>query len=163
MLSTIKSLPYRNRGLMIALVGLLGFAGSAIVGWLVGIPEPRVTDEFSYLLAADTFAHGRLTNPTHPMWIHFESLHIVQQPTYMSKFPPAQGLILAAGQKIAGHPIFGVWLSFGIMCAAVAWMLYAWVPARWALFGALLTMINPKLGIAGYWAQSYWGGEQPAL
>src|SRR4029450_8125667 len=57
---------------------------------------------------------------------------------------------------------FGVWLSFGIMCAAVAWMLYAWVPARWALFGALLTMINPKVGIAGYWAQSYWGGAVAA-
>ena len=43
------------------------------------------------------------------------------------------------------------------MCAAICWMLHAWVPARWALIGGLFAVLHPVVVIGGDGAQSYWG------
>jgi len=148
--------PGLSIGLVFVLALLLAFLGS--VG--VGFPEPSVHDENSYLLTAETFAAGRLTNPPHPMAEFLQTFHVLQRPTYASKYPPAQGLALALGIKLAGAPIVGVWLSFALMCAAIYWMLRAWVGPRWALAGALAfaTRLAPT-----YWTYQYWGGSVPAL
>ncbi len=121
-----------------------------------GLPMPYVHDEFSYLLAADTFAHGRLTNPVPPAWEHFESMHILVRPTYQSKYPPAQGLIMALGQVLFGHPITGVWISTAGAVVAIWWALRGFVTARWALWGGIVAAVHPQIL---EWGQRYWGGS----
>lgn len=146
----------RHPVLSTVLVGLIAFWGSALVCLLVRFPEPGLHDEFSYIVAADTFAEGRLANPTHPMWKHFETFHVLQQTSYASKYPPAQGLVLALGQVVGGHPVVGVWLGIAFACMAIHWMLRAWTTDEWALIGGVLAALH--LGCFGYWAQNYWGG-----
>jgi hypothetical protein len=124
-------------------------------------PEPSVTDEFCYSLTADTFAGGRIANATHPLWEHFEAFGIFHRPTYGSKYPPAQAAFLAIGQRFAGVPWAGVVLSISLMCAAIYWMLLAWLPPRWAFFGGVLTAL--RFGVAGYWMNSFFGGAVAAL
>lgn len=136
-------------------VGVITLAVSmtlAFIHW----PQPSVHDEFSYLLASVTFSHGRLTNPTHPMWKYFESFHIIQQPSYASKYPPGQGLMLAVGQIFTGDPLVGVWLSMAVAAMALVWMLAGWMPWRWAMLGGLIFALHANIQLA--WGHSYWGG-----
>ena len=146
----------RRQGIAVAAVGLATLLLRLAILPIVPIPLPFVPDDFSFLLAADTFAHGRLANPTPAMWTHFESFHVTMQPTYMTMYFPGQGLLLAAGKVLFGNPWFAVLLCSAFMCAAICWMLQAWLPPGWALLGGILAML--RLGLFSYWVNSYTGG-----
>ncbi|MGI8770546.1 MAG: hypothetical protein ACR2JE_03845 [Acidobacteriaceae bacterium] len=146
----------RKQGLAVAVVGFAALLLRLAILPLSPIPQPFVSDDFSFLLAGDTFAAGRLTNPTPAMWVHFESFQITMKPTYMSMYFPAQGLVLAAGKVLAGHPWYGVLVSTALMCAAICWMLQGWLPPTWALLGGILAVLH--LGLFSYWIDTYSGG-----
>jgi hypothetical protein len=78
------------------------------------------------------------------------------QPTYMSMYFPSVGLVLAAAKVLFGNPWFGILISCALMCAAICWMLQAWLPPNWALLGGILAIL--RLGLFSYWINTYSAG-----
>jgi hypothetical protein len=146
----------RRKRLCVLVVGASALLIRLAILPICPIPLPFVQDDFSFLLAANTFAAGHLTNPAPHLWTHFESIQITLQPTYMSMYFPAQGLILAAGKVLFGHPWFGLLCVNALMCAALCWMLQAWLPPSWALLGGVIAVL--RIGLFSYWINTYSGG-----
>lgn len=160
-----KTVPFGGRLKAIYRKPLLGavliFASSLL---LFSIPSilsrsgivPRIQDEFAYLLGGETFAEGRITNARHPLSRHFETFYVLTEPTYMSKYPPAQSVALAIGLVLFGSPSAGVWLSGAAACVAVYWMMLGVFSRRWALYGAVLGMTSYAVFL---WNQTFFGGN----
>ena len=152
----------KNKGLAVAVTGLSVILFRLAILPIYPVPAPFCADDFSFLLACNTFASGRLTNPTPEVWHSFETIHVTMTPTYMSMYFPGQGLLLAAGKVLLGDPWFAVLIASALMCAAICWMLQAWLPAGWAFFGGLIAVL--RLGIFSYWTNTYHaGGSLAAL
>ena len=128
---------------------------------IMGIPQPKIHDEFSMQLTGDTFAHFRLTNPTPAASHHFETFHENMVPTYNSKFWIGHGMVLAIGQVIFHEQWVGIFVATALMAGSICWGLQPFVGASWAFFGGLLCAL--RIGVLSYWMNSYWGGSLAAL
>jgi len=124
------------------------------------VPTPGNYREFSELLLADTLRHFRFANPPNPLPQFFETLGVVQIPSYSSTAPLSQGLVLALGRAVFGHPWSGVLLSSAALCSLCFWMLRAWTTPAWALAGGLLAVF--EFGPLNQWMNNYAGGAATA-
>jgi hypothetical protein len=156
----LHRLANRRRAAVLATVLVVLLGRLALMGSL-GIPRPAIHDEFGFLLTADTFAHGRMANPTPPLWKPLQTMHIFFTPTYQSQYPIGYPAVLAAAQVAFKNPWWAVYLTTALMCGAITWMLQAWMPPYWALLGGLFVAI--RLGLFSYWMNSFWGGSLTAL
>lgn len=147
--------------LVIVLSGLLALTIRLLLFPILGYPVLKYFDEFAITLGAQTFALGRLTNPTPLFWEHFETYHTLMQPTYNSVYPPGQSLLMAASLVVFGHPWWGLLLMMVFLCSVTTWMLYQWLPPRWALLGGLLLPLH--FGFLHYWVNTYFIASIPAL
>jgi hypothetical protein len=147
-------------GFALLIVVITSLTLSICAALLHGMPLPRYHDDFAYLLDGDTFAHGRMSNPTHPLWPHFETMHVLHVPRYISKYPIGQGLIFAAGSVLLGHPLRAVWIIGAAACAAIWWALRVWTTPSLALLGGFATAVHPTFL---EWTESYHGGAMAAL
>ena len=138
--------------LCFAAIFLASVAVRLLLLTLQPIPIPLFHDEFSYLLGGDTFFHLRLTNPTPPVPVAFETIHTNVWPTYQSMYMPGPALLLFLGELL-GKPWIAVLLSTAAFCATLYWAVSAWLPRSWALLAAGLA-----LGFTGsfqWWFDNY--------
>ena len=119
---------------------------------LAHIPIPLFHDEFSYLLGADTFFHGRLSNPTPPVAVALETIHTNMWPTYQSMYMPGPALLLALGELL-GSPWMAVMLATALFPALLYWALSAWLPRADALVGAGIALFTAES--LNYWFDNY--------
>ncbi len=147
--------------LQAAIVALLAIGLRAALLPVLGPPVPTVTDEFSILLQAETFALGRFANPTHPFYPFFESMYVAHQPAYGSMYFPGRGLLLALPIALGAHPWLGVWLTMVLLCVASLWMLRGWVSPGLAFAGAVMIVLS--YGVLSGWINSYYGPTLTAL
>ena len=151
------------------LLGVRGLSGILLVAVAIlpclfswhayGPPQPRISDEFNYLLGARTFLLGRLSNPpVDPEF--FGASFTLSSPTYVMKYQPGPSVLMALGKMVFGNEYAGVLLSVALLVLAVRWMCEAFMPPAHSFLIALFCAV--RFGWFHYWAVSYWGGVLPA-
>jgi len=138
-----------------AVVAMVSALIAALAYVRFGYPIPFIADEFAYLFAGETFASLELSFPSPPVPPAFWSPHVLVEPTFASKYPPAQGLFLAVGFWV-GHPALGILLSGVIAAIALLWALRgSGAPA--VGFAVTLGFALSVLYVSD-WTRTYMGG-----
>ena len=144
-------------GVAIAATSLSLSIGVAAVS---GVPLPLIHDDYSCLLGGQMFASGYAAYATPPQWQHFETFHVLLVPSYASKYPIGQQLLLALGIRLFDTALAGSWLAAAAASVAIYWAMLAALPPAWAFAGGVAAALHPLML---NWSSSYRGGGLAAL
>ncbi|HEV3303302.1 MAG TPA: hypothetical protein VG055_26855 [Planctomycetaceae bacterium] len=108
---------------------------------------PAYHDEFSYLLQAKTFLHGRLSFPSSPRLPElFDQMHVVNEGRFASRYFPGVGAWIAPFLAI-GHPYWAQWLAGALAAFFTFWAGRELAGNRVGLLAGLLTALSPGLAL----------------
>jgi hypothetical protein len=147
-----------RRAVAYAIVFVLALAASLLTIRFRGQPQPPrwFEDDYGYLLTADTYVHGRVANPPHPMRSHFEAMYILQQPKYVSMYLPGNPLVLAFGRVAFGRAVYGAAVFTALAAMALLFALRGWVAHEAAFALACIAAVHP---VMTDWGDSFHSGS----
>jgi hypothetical protein len=76
---------------------------------------PNSGDEYSYLLSATLFAHGKLYVPSPEPREFFDFFHIINNGRFYGKFPPGWPLLLSVGVLVGAPGVISALLGSGVL------------------------------------------------
>ena len=123
------------------LIGIL-VGGRLLLIPLMGLPQPIIADEFSLMLQADTYAHGRLTNPYTSLPPSFSQIYGLISPTYASMYPVLKSAPGAMAEALGLHPWFGILFTMSILVVVIYFLIRRIVPPGYALLMASLVILR---------------------
>jgi len=126
---------------------------ACVASWMP-VPEPKIHDEFSYLLAGDTFALGRLCKSaaSSVAFLRYFSRH--SAPNLWSMYPPCAGGRARDGQLL-GSSMDRRPVSAAAMCVAIDLDVAGWM-RRMGAAGRGWVLVFLRFGLFSYWMNSYW-------
>jgi hypothetical protein len=140
---------------VLSLLVVLCILFSLVISLLVFQDSIVSSDEWSYLIQAHIFSHGRLAVPSPVLYEFFDHVHIVNNGRYYSKYPPGWPFLLAIGMFLGVPRLVNPVLGAGTLLLLYAMGKRLYTP-QIGLLAALLALMSPYFlfNTASYFAHT---------
>jgi hypothetical protein len=117
--------------------------------------QPRIEDEFAYIISARQLAIGRLWMPRHPLADFFESTHLIVDRVYASRYYPGTAMVLLPAVWL-GLPLWTAMLACSGVAAGLLYRVTAeLVDGAVGLLAALMLVSLEIVGLASITMLAY--------
>src|SRR5438132_3883719 len=151
----LRNLAGKREKTMLSLLVVLCIIFSLVISFVVFQDAIVSSDEWSYLIQAHIFSHGRLAVPSPMHREFFDYVHIVNNGRYYSKYPPGWPCLLAIGVFLGVPRLVNPVLGAGTLLLLYAMGKKLYTP-QIALLAALVALASPYFlfNTASYFAHT---------